>query len=84
MGLSPEARNKQGIFLFGTDRLGRDMFSRVSYGARISLSMGLVSVFLSLVLGVLLGGISGYFGGKADVIIQRVIEFVRTIPTIPL
>jgi len=83
-GLSPDAQDKQGLFLLGTDRLGRDMFSRVAYGARLSLSMGLVSVFLSLVLGVLLGGISGLFGGRADVIIQRVIEFIRTIPTIPL
>ena len=80
--LSPKI--KQGVFLLGTDRLGRDMFSRMCYGARLSLSMGMISVFLSLVLGVVLGGISGYFGGKADVIIQRVIEFIRTIPTIPL
>ena len=83
-GLPPAATDKQGVFLLGTDRLGRDMFSRMCYGARISLSMGMVSVFLSLVLGVVLGGISGYFGGTADVIIQRVIEFIRTIPTIPL
>ena len=79
-----QGNDKQGIFLLGTDRLGRDMFSRVCYGARLSLSMGMVSVFLSLALGVVLGGISGYFGGIADVIIQRVIEFIRTIPTIPL
>jgi peptide/nickel transport system permease protein len=83
-GLPPAATDKQGVFLLGTDRLGRDMFSRMCYGARLSLSMGMVSVFLSLVLGVVLGGISGYFGGIADVIIQRVIEFIRTIPTIPL
>jgi peptide/nickel transport system permease protein len=83
-GLPPAAKDQQGVFIFGTDRLGRDMFSRVCYGARLSLSMGMVSVFLSLVLGVVLGGISGYYGGTADVIIQRVIEFIRTIPTIPL
>jgi peptide/nickel transport system permease protein len=83
-GLSPAAKDQQGVFLFGTDRLGRDMFSRVSYGARLSLSMGMISVFLSLALGVVLGGISGYYGGIADVIIQRVIEFIRTVPTIPL
>ena len=83
-GLEPAAEGKQGVFLFGTDRLGRDMFSRVAYGARLSLSMGLISVFLSLVLGVVLGGISGYFGGIVDAIIQRVIEFIRAIPTIPL
>ncbi len=80
----PQAGDKQGVFLFGTDRLGRDMFSRVAHGARLSLSLGLVGVFLSLALGVVLGGISGYYGGRADVVIQRVIEFIRTIPTIPL
>jgi peptide/nickel transport system permease protein len=83
-GLPTVATDKQGVFLFGSDRLGRDMFSRVCYGARLSLSMGMISVFLSLILGVVLGGISGYFGGKADVVIQRLIEFIRTIPTIPL
>jgi peptide/nickel transport system permease protein len=80
----PQGKDQQGVFLFGTDRLGRDMFSRISYGARLSLSMGMVSVFLSLILGVVLGGISGLYGGTADTIIQRVIEFIRTIPTIPL
>ncbi|MBM3134144.1 MAG: ABC transporter permease [Chloroflexi bacterium] len=80
----PSAGEQQGVFLLGTDRLGRDMFSRVCYGARLSLSLGLVSVFLSLALGVVLGGISGYRGGAADTIVQRVIEFIRTIPTIPL
>ena len=80
----PAGADQQGIFLLGTDRLGRDMFSRISYGARLSLSMGMISVFLSLALGVVLGGISGYFGGTLDTIIQRLIEFIRTIPTIPL
>ncbi len=83
-GLPKDAQDVQGIFIFGTDRMGRDMFSRIAYGARLSLSMGMVSVFLSLLLGVVLGGISGYFGGTADIIIQRGIEFIRTIPTIPL
>lgn len=72
------------FYLFGADRLGRDILSRVIYGARVSMSIGLVGVFLSLVLGVLLGGISGYFGGPVDEIIQRIIEFLRSIPTIPL
>jgi len=80
----PLGKEQQGVFLLGTDRLGRDMFSRICYGARLSLSMGMISVFLSLAFGVVLGGISGYFGGKVDIIIQRVIEFIRTIPTIPL
>jgi len=72
------------IFLFGTDKLGRDLFSRNLYAARISLSIGLVGVFLSFILGCILGGISGYFGGKLDMVIQRVIEFLISIPTIPL
>jgi len=80
----PSAEGKQGIFLLGTDRLGRDMFSRIAYGARISLSLGLIGVFLSLILGVLLGGISGYYGGWIDTVVQRTIEFIRVIPTIPL
>jgi peptide/nickel transport system permease protein len=60
------------------------MFSRIVYGARISLSIGLVGVFLSLILGIVLGGISGYFGGIVDTLIQRVIEFIRSVPAIPL
>jgi len=72
------------IFLFGTDRLGRDIFSRILYGARISLSIGLVGVFLSLIIGLILGGISGYLGGVTDTILQRVIEILRSFPTIPL
>ncbi len=72
------------LFLLGSDDLGRDIFSRIIYGARVSLSIGLTGVLLSFVLGVLLGGISGYFGGTIDIIIQRVIEFLRSIPSIPL
>ena len=76
--------DEQGVFLLGADRLGRDLFTRLCYGARLSLSIGLVGVFMSLVIGILLGGISGYYGGAVDTIIQRVIEFLRTIPSIPL
>lgn len=72
------------IFLFGTDRLSRDLFSRTWAGARISLSIGLVGVFISFTLGVLLGGISGYFGGMVDDAIQRVIDFLIAIPGLPL
>lgn len=72
------------IFLFGTDKLGRDMFSRIIYASRISLTIGLVGVSISFVLGCILGGISGYFGGAIDTIIQRIVEFLISIPTIPL
>lgn len=72
------------MFLLGTDRLGRDMLSRIIYGARISTSIGLIGVFLSFVLGITIGGISGYFGGAVDNFIQRTIEIIRSIPTIPL
>lgn len=72
------------LFLFGTDSLGRDLLSRILYGTRISLSIGLVGVVLSLVLGITLGGISGYYGGVADVLIQRAIEILRAFPDIPL
>lgn len=72
------------IFVLGTDRMGRDMFSRIIYGTRISLSIGLVGVFLSLVIGLTLGGISGYLGGVIDTILQRGIEILRSFPTIPL
>ena len=70
------------VFLLGADRLGRDVLSRVIYGARISLSIGLVGVAISFVLGCLFGGVSGYYGGAADLVIQRVIEFMLSIPTI--
>ena len=72
------------VYLLGADRLGRDVLSRIIYGARVSMSIGLVGVTVSLLLGVLLGGISGYFGGWLDNLIQRLIEFLQSIPSIPL
>jgi peptide/nickel transport system permease protein len=70
--------------LIGTDRLGRDQWSRLMFGTRISMTVGLIAVFLSVILGVLLGGVSGYFGGAPDMIIQRVIEILQSLPTIPI
>lgn len=75
---------EETVFLLGTDQSGRDLWSRLMYGTRISLSLGLVGVVLSLFLGVLLGGISGYYGGVVDSGIQRTIEVLRSVPTIPL
>ncbi|MEA1833669.1 ABC transporter permease [Methylobacterium durans] len=72
------------LFLLGTDRLGRDMLSRLIYGARISLVIGLVGVSISFVLGLILGGIAGYFGGAVDAAVQRLIEVVRSLPELPL
>lgn len=75
----------QGVYFpLGTDRLGRDMLSRIVYGTRISMSIGLVGILISLLLGIFFGGVSGYYGGTFDSVIQRVIEFLRSIPTIPL
>lgn len=72
------------IHWFGTDSLGRDMFSRVLYGARVSLSIGVVGVGLTLFLGVLLGGFAGYLGGLFDSAVQRMTEVLQSIPTLPL
>lgn len=72
------------VYLLGGDRLGRDMFSRIIYGARVSLTIGLVGVGLSFVIGLTMGGISGYFGGLVDEAVQRLIEVLRSFPTIPL
>jgi len=72
------------FFLMGTDSLGRDVFSRVLYGGRVSLSFAVVSIFFTFLIGLTLGGISGYMGGIVDTIIQRAIDLIISIPTIPL
>jgi peptide/nickel transport system permease protein len=93
LGLFPMERHLVGVqdgragetlFLLGTDLQGRDMWSRLMYATQTSMTIGLVSVALSLVLGVVLGGISGYAGGVIDTVIQRIIEILRSVPTIPL
>jgi peptide/nickel transport system permease protein len=78
------ADGKTPIYFFGGDSMGRDLFSRVIHGTRVSMSVGLIGVIISLFLGILLGGISGYYGGAIDNLIQRLTEFLRSIPTIPL
>ncbi|MGH7039076.1 MAG: ABC transporter permease [Stellaceae bacterium] len=72
------------LFLLGTDRLGRDMLSRIIYGARLSLTVGLLGVAVSFTLAILIGGIAGYYGGWTDILIQRVIEVVQSFPHLPL
>ena len=72
------------MFLLGTDRLGRDVLSRIIYGARISLTIGLFGVAMSFVLGIVIGGLAGYRGGVFDLIVQRIIEVLQSIPSIPL
>ncbi|MGB3307705.1 MAG: ABC transporter permease [Thermomicrobiales bacterium] len=79
-----QAEEGGNVFLFGTDKLGRDLFTRILKGATISLSIGLVGVALSFFLGSILGGFSGYYGGAFDTVVQRLIEFVMSVPTIPL
>lgn len=72
------------LFLLGTDRLGRDVLSRITYGTRISLTVGLLGITISFLIGITLGGISGYYGGWIDNVIQRLIEMLRSLPELPL
>ena len=91
LGLIPTDRHligpadpRQPMYLIGSDAIGRDLLSRLFYATRISMTVGIVGVVLAFVLGVVLGGVSGYFGGWVDNVIQRFIEFVMAIPTLPL
>lgn len=72
------------FMLFGGDKLGRDLFSRILIGSQISLTVPLIGTFLSFILGVVIGGISGYYGGKVDMVIQRLTEVISSFPTLPL
>jgi len=89
-GLIPLNRHLVGLgegerlYLLGADKLGRDVFSRILYGGRVSLSIGFAGVMISLILGVTIGGISGFYGGAVDTVIQRSIEVIQSFPGIPL
>ena len=72
------------LFLLGTDRLGRDVLSRILYGARISLTIGLLGIAISFALGLVIGGLAGYYGGWVDMTVQRIIEIIRSFPELPL
>jgi ABC-type dipeptide/oligopeptide/nickel transport system permease subunit len=83
-GREAEVWRRDTAFLLGTGGLGQDVLSRILYGGRISLSIGFIGVTLTFILGITLGGISGYFGGKIDMVIQRVAEILQTVPKIPI
>jgi peptide/nickel transport system permease protein len=72
------------VFLLGTDRLGRDLLSRIIYGTRISLTIGLLGITVSFLLGITIGGLAGYYGGWVDIGVQRIIEVLQSLPSIPL
>ena len=85
LGMKDQTKDPNAwIHLFGTDKQGRDVFSRTMHATRVSLTIGLVGVALSIVFGIFLGAISGYYGGLIDSLIQRFIEIIRSVPTIPL
>jgi len=77
------AENGQ-LFFLGTDRLGRDVLSRILYGARISLTVGLIGIIISFAMGLTIGGLAGYYGGMVDAVVQRIIEVIRSFPSLPL
>lgn len=80
----PEGKDPVNFFIFGADGLGRDLFSRIILGSKVSLTVPLVGTGISFVLAIIIGGISGYYGGWIDLVIQRIIEVMMSFPTLPL
>ncbi len=78
------AAENSTLFLLGTDRLGRDVLSRIIIGSRISLTIGLLGIIISFTLGIIIGGMAGYYGGLLDLLVQRLIEVLQSLPSIPL
>jgi len=83
-GTGPQGQEISPLFFFGSDSIGRDVLSRIFFGTRISMTVGLIGIFLSFVMGLLLGGVAGYFGGVLDEVIMRVIDVLISLPQIPL
>ncbi len=84
IGIAADVQQPATFFLLGADKYGRDIFSRIIYGGRISLSVGMVGIMAAFILGVSIGGVSGYLGGAVDNFIQRAIEIINSIPKLPL